>query len=153
MKATEQNDVKYLVLPPDMEEEYHKTLFSKIAKVRKTKDFNDMSKSLFIFHEFLVPNSKKDPQFAKLIKKLYLYLLSAKTMNVAMPYFMKNGLNAVILSGNPYLASAYFMMYGCANVSATFLDTRRQRENSKVNQTAIYKISLRVYKKLLELDL
>lgn len=149
----EKEDLKYLILPSEMEKEYKQSFFGRCSKLRHTKDFNDTTKSLFIFRDYIVPDSKKDPVFALLIKKSYLYLFTAKSMNILMPYFMKNGINQVTLFSNPQLASMYFVLYGLSNLGSSYFDARKTVENSKVVQTALYKISLRVFKKLMELDL
>lgn len=146
-------DFKQIILPPDMEKEYRQSIFGKLEKLNRSKEFNDAVRSIFVFKDYIIPDSRKDPEFAHLIKKSYLYLMIAKGNNILMPYFMKNGINAIALSSNPYSAALFFFLYGGASLSASYFDGLKTRENSKVVQTAWYKISMRAYKKLLELDL
>lgn len=146
-------DLKQIILPADMEKEYKESVFGKLEKINKNKEFTDAVRSIFVFKDYIIPDRRKDPEFARLISKAYLYLLVAKGNNVLMPYFIKNGINAVTLQANPYSAALFFLLYGGASLSASYFDGLKTVENSKVVQTAWYKISMRAYKKLLELDL
>ena len=69
-----------------------------------------------------------------------------------MPLALKTGLDAVIGATNYPKAFACFLAYGAANLISTYFDGRKSIENAKVVQTAWYKISLKAYNKLLELD-
>lgn len=150
---TTRQSVKRIKLPIDMEKDFQQSIFGKFEKINRNKELNDAIRSIYVFKDYIIPDSKNDPEFAHLIKKSYLYLVIAKSNNVLMPYFMKNGINAIVISTNPYTAAAYFFLYGGANLTAAYFDGLKTQENSKVVQTAWYKISMRAYKKLLELDL
>ncbi len=69
-----------------------------------------------------------------------------------MPLTLKYGLDCVIHAA-PFLHTClYFTAYGLANISTTYFDGKKSIQNAKVVQTAWYKISLKAYNKLLELD-
>ena len=66
---------------------------------------------------------------------------------------MKTGINLVSQPGfNLYYCVAVFSMYPFLNLISSYLEGRRILQNSKVTQSAIAKISLEAYRKLLQLD-
>ena len=70
-----------------------------------------------------------------------------------MPLALKYGLDGVI-KGLPFpVTLAYFLAYGLFSLGTTYFDGRRNVESSWVVQVAWYKISLRAYDKMFELDL
>ena len=69
-----------------------------------------------------------------------------------MPLSLKYGLDCVSPSAPVVKTLFYFSVYGLANISATYFDGKKSILNSRVVQTAWYKISLKAYNKLLELD-
>lgn len=70
-----------------------------------------------------------------------------------MPLSLKLGIDAIMAAQNFTKAIAAFASYGVFNVLATYFDGKKGQENTKVIQTAWYKISFQAYNKLLGLDL
>ena len=70
-----------------------------------------------------------------------------------MPVALKYGLDAILQNKNYPKSVAMFVFYGVFNVLSTYFDGLKSRENTKVIQTAWYKISFQAYNKLLDLDL
>jgi hypothetical protein len=69
-----------------------------------------------------------------------------------MPLSLKYGLDCVIHSAPFAKTLFFFSIYGLANLSTTYFDGKKSILNSRVVQTAWYKIALKAYNKLLELD-
>jgi len=72
---------------------------------------------------------------------------------IMMPVTLKLGIDAILNSQNFLRSIAMFAGYGFFNILATYFDGLKGRENTKVIQTAWYKISFQAYNKLLDLDL
>lgn len=70
-----------------------------------------------------------------------------------MPLSLKLGIDAIMASQNFGRAIAAFASYGLFNILSTYFDGKKGQENTKVIQTAWYKISFQAYNKLLGLDL
>lgn len=151
--SKKENEKLNLNLPNDFEIEFNKSIFSKINRVTSNTDLQNSIKSIYIFKDSLIPNKKKDPIFAKLIKKSYYYLFLSKIAKLSMPYFMKNAINSITITFNPYFSMFCILGYSTSSILMTYWEGLRILENSKVNQTVWYKLSMKTYKKLLELDL
>ena len=52
---------KNIILPEDVQNEYNSSYFSKLSHVYKSQDLKNGLKSLFIFKDYIIPNTKKDP--------------------------------------------------------------------------------------------
>ena len=153
IKFSKNEEKLNLNIPNEFEIDYNKSIFSKIKRISSNKDLENTIKSIYIFKDSLIPNKKKDPIFAKLIKKSYYYLFLSKIAKLSMPYFMKNAINSVTISFNPYYSMGCILAYSISSILMTYFEGLRTLENSKVNQTVWYKLSMKTYKKLLELDL
>lgn len=70
-----------------------------------------------------------------------------------MPITLKFGIDAILKSQNHMRSILMFAGYGVFNILTTYFNGLKDSKNTKVIQTAWYKISFQVYNKLLDLDL
>lgn len=76
-KSSERNKIK---LSSELENQYNQSIFGKIPKYLKEDNITDALKSIFLFKEFLIPNSKKNSSLASLIYKSYFFLLTSRVL-------------------------------------------------------------------------
>ena len=67
-----------LKLPPDLENQFNESLIGKFANTLNQKNLTEGFKSIFMFRNFLIPNYKKQPEVANVIKKMYFYLFMSR---------------------------------------------------------------------------
>ncbi len=86
-----------LIFSPNLDKEYKMSNIYKFRKLLKSKDANEVLKSVFLLKDFIIPDSKKDKIFAALIKKSYFYLVLTKLSKIMMPLSMKGAINSLTI--------------------------------------------------------
>ena len=160
-KKKDPNEFKKIDIPSEFEQEiqnsYSFKIMERYKKMRsqenKTGAVGEIFKLFLLFRKYIFPNRTRDPYFFKIITKSYFFLIFSKLTTSLMPLCMKTGINLVSQpSFNLYHCIAVFSMYPFLNLISSYLEGRRILQNSKVTQSAIAKISLEAYRKLLQLD-
>lgn len=151
--------LKKIELPAEFQEGLKDSYIFKImqfyqkCKSNRTSAASELMKVFLLFKEYIFPNPTRDPYFFKIIKTSYYYLIFSKLTTSLMSLTMKFGVNMISQPNfDVYKCFAVFSMYPALNLISSFYEGKRTLHHSKVTQSAITKISMEAYRKILQLD-